>query len=385
MKMIGKMFLLLACGILWMSGCGRQEEDERGTQVQEPVQEESVAEKEETSFPRELTKEELREFTAWINTGNNYGNYGFLLSEYENPRDMDLNELFYTGAGMECERLSPEEQTAYLEATGQAEIYTDCTRLTSEQINDFLEQRLGLSYEDMTHPLDWVYLPEQDIYVHEHGDTNYMNFTCVSGRQTGDGIYELDCVSGDDVYTPYPPSRFTLKKTASDYAPVSNIYTEGITYSMDIWKIEDQCFDVDLEGWGTVTFASYGQDQSSYGYKDAVFRLEKDGETLYQFPFVMAENYRMEERFRRILAVSFQDYNKDGDKDVILIAEYESVSNRDGESSFPEVRLYENRPDEQEFVLDVDRMDMLNGNQWNHTVSEVMDHMNETWNVEGEQ
>lgn len=358
------LFLVLACGILWMSGCGKMEE--------------------EPFLPRELTNEELREFTAWINTGNNYGNYGFLLSEYEDPRDMDLNELFYTGAGMDCERLSQKEQSAYLEATGQAEIYTDCTRLTSEQINDFLEQRLGLSYEDMTHPLDWVYLPEYDIYVHEHGDTNYMNFTCVSGRQTGDGIYELDCVSGDDVYTPYPPSRFTLKKTASDYVPVSNIYTEDITYSMDIWKIDDQCFEVDLEGWGEVTFASYGQDKSSYGYKDAVFRLEKDEEILYQFPFVMEENYRREECFSEILAVSFQDYDGDGDKDVIVIAEYEPVFDMDGEGGFPEVRLYKNRPDTQEFFLDFDRMDMLNINQWNHTVREVMNHMAETWSAEGE-
>lgn len=175
--------LLLACGFILSTGCARQTNKEE-VKSAESVQTETADSEENADtdkaaavedfqgeapepkgYPRELTNSELREFTMWINAGNNYGNYGFLLSEYESPQDINLHELFYTGAGMECERLSAEEQAAYLKAAGQEEIYTDCTRLTTKQIEDFLRQRLGLSYGEMTHPLEWVYLPDYDIYV----------------------------------------------------------------------------------------------------------------------------------------------------------------------------------------------------------------------------
>ena len=43
---------------------------------------------------RELTAAELQKFTDWINEGDNGGNYGFLLSDYRNPKDADLGEIF---------------------------------------------------------------------------------------------------------------------------------------------------------------------------------------------------------------------------------------------------------------------------------------------------
>lgn len=399
--------LLCACGLILLTGCGqgadrKDKADPAGTaRTEETGSEESMngagtaagtaaeeaAEDEliDGAVPRELKASELREFTDWINRGDHGGNYGFLLSEYDRPQDMDLSQVFYAGAGLDCEPLSPEEQAAYLKETGQEEIYTDCTRLTSEQIEEFLNHRLGLSYEDMTHPLDWAYLPEYDIYVWEHGDTNYMNFTCVSGRQTGADTYELDCVPGDDMYTPYlSASRLTLKKSKTDYQPVSNIYAEGLSYSMDIWRIEEQCFDVELEGWGAVSFVSYGPDASAYGARDVVFTLEKEGEPAYRLPSVTEENYLWGETFRQILAVSFKDYDGDGDKDIIIIAEYASNDDEAGEETIRKTRLYRNDREELRFVLDFDRMDVLDANQWNHTVDEIMEHVDETWRVEEE-
>src|SRR5699024_1398566 len=108
----------------------------------------------------------------WIDKEDNYGNYGLLLSEYTDPKAADLNQIFYTGAGMETEPLTEGEKQAYLEITGQPEIYTDMTCLTTSQINDFLESRLGYTLDEMTGSLDWTYLEETDVWVHQHGDTN---------------------------------------------------------------------------------------------------------------------------------------------------------------------------------------------------------------------
>lgn len=205
-----------------------------------------------------------------------------------------------------------------------------------------------------------------------------MNFTCVGGRQTDDTTYELDCVPGDEDYTPDGLScRLTVQKNGSDYRFVSNKYAEGLAYSMDIWKIDAQCFDTELEGWGKVSFNSYAPDKSMYGTQDATFKLFSQDKEVYRFPPVTEDNYRPRETFVGICAVSFQDYNDDGNKDVIIIAEYEPmVGTAEGENLF-EVRLYRNRPKEKEFTVDTDRMDYLNMNQYNRTIEDVMAHIGE--------
>ena len=124
--------------ILLLAGCGGSEdsakeparsetEDTKDTTEQEQRREEKEESFEASaleSAERELTSEELREFTGWLNESKN-GNYGFLLSEYTRPEDVDLFQALYTGAGMETMPLSSEEEKAYLAITGDAEIYTD--------------------------------------------------------------------------------------------------------------------------------------------------------------------------------------------------------------------------------------------------------------------
>ena len=362
MKRLRKIGILAACSLMFLTGCGKEQKEQPGTARQE--------EQEQETINRELTNKELREFTAWINEGSNYGNYGFLLSEYTRPQDVDLDQAFYTGAGVETTQLTGEEEKAYLETTGEEEIYTDCTRLTTTQINEVLEKKLGLTLEDMTHKLTWVW---------QHGDTNYMNFTCVSGRQISGDTYELDCVPGDENYEPLIPScRLTLQKHEDDYRFLSNIYTAGVKYSKEIWKIEDQSFNVDLGApWGDVYFVSYAPDKSAYGNLDVTFSIIKpgDGAELFALPAVAEDNYLTNEVFSQIQAVSFKDYNGDGNKDIIIIVEYQLNIHSDEGGKREEVRLYRSRPDEGDFVLDMDRMDYLNMNGYNDSIETVMEHI----------
>ena len=157
-------------------GAGETREEEQSSDQNSENSDSGEGEKTAAGYPRELLRGELLAFTNWINQGDNYGNYGFLLSEYTDPADADLNQILYTGAGMESQPLTSEEQQAYLKATGLPEISTDITRLTTSQINEFLERKLGLSMKDMRGDFDWVYLENTDAWVHEHGDTNYTPF-----------------------------------------------------------------------------------------------------------------------------------------------------------------------------------------------------------------
>lgn len=100
----------------------------------------------DTSDARDLTTAELQKFTDWINEGDNGGNYGFLLSDYGDPKDADLGEIFYSGAGMATEPLTAAERQEYLKISGREDIETDCVRLTTEQINHVLTKGLAVRW-----------------------------------------------------------------------------------------------------------------------------------------------------------------------------------------------------------------------------------------------
>ena len=56
---------------------------------------------------RGLTEEELRGFEKYL---NRIDNYGFLMSDYGSPEYINLNEVFYSGAGLEQSPLTEEER-----------------------------------------------------------------------------------------------------------------------------------------------------------------------------------------------------------------------------------------------------------------------------------
>ena len=164
----------------------------------------------------------------------------------------------------------------------------------------------------------------------------------------------------------------------TDEIPDGTESAEPVSSAADLQgKIRDQCFQVELEGQGEVTFVSCAPDQSAKETEDAVFWLERDGEIQYQFPYVMEGNCRPQQSFVQVREVCFQDYDEDEKKDVMIVVEYRPLTGTEDQENITEVRLYRNRPDRREFALDTDRMDMLNRNQWNHSVDEVMEHMGE--------
>ena len=128
---------------------------------------------ENNAEPVVLTEQELAQWTDYVNSRENNA---FLLSFYDEPSQINLNELFYTGCGLEMENLSDKEVQEYLTWAGADEVYTEFTRLTGEQIASVLKLRLGLTLEDMAQPFEWCYLTDSDAYVMQHGDTNAMLF-----------------------------------------------------------------------------------------------------------------------------------------------------------------------------------------------------------------
>lgn len=90
--------------------------------------------------------------------------------------------------------------------------------------------------------------------------------------------------------------------------------------------IPEQSFETELDGWGKIFFVSV-MPQGESGAPE--FMLIKNGETVYTFP---EPSKNPDGKFEAVSAVAFQDYNKDGKKDVIVLAEYGSGENRRNEA-----------------------------------------------------
>ena len=87
--------------------------------------------------------------------------------------------------------------------------------------------------------------------------------------------------------------------------------------------IENQSFSVSLENYGKVKFISGLKREDSND--NAVFYLiDNKNNVLYKYPDFYGNKKGM---FNNIRAVSFTDVNKDGLKDVVIIADYRTGSN----------------------------------------------------------
>lgn len=200
-------------------------ETEQMDETEQTKESEQMDEAGQTADPqsRELTQEEIAFFDEYLSTS---GNWGFLLSVYASPEDIDLNELFYSGAGLSGWTLTEEEAADFIEASGGMEIYTDVVHLTTSQIDAFLLEKTGLSYEQMSKQLDWVYSVQTDTWYSQAGDTNWRPFACVGGT-VSDDVYTL-YMRAEDPYLGYSEEVYetVLRKNGDMYQFVSNLLME---------------------------------------------------------------------------------------------------------------------------------------------------------------
>lgn len=157
---------------------------------------------------RDLTADEISQFTDFVNSQENNG---FLQSSYTTITGADLDQIFYNGAGL-SNSSSDEIRQAYMDATGE-EIMTDFICLSSDQIDTFLQQKTGHSLSEFG-GLNWTYLSDYDVYCTEHGDTNYQSFTFSTGWYE-DGIYYLNFQPGN--------CYLTLEESNGSYHFISNM------------------------------------------------------------------------------------------------------------------------------------------------------------------
>ncbi len=185
----------------------------------EPSASEAVTAEPETQTP--LTQEELDYFTDYF---SEYGNNGFLLSDYDAVADVDFFELFYVGAGIEgvFDSIPQEEVDAYLAAIGNDGVYLSLMKLTQQQVTDFLYEKTGKVFPP-TNELDgWIYLEQYDAFYTEVSDTNYNFLICGSGYKTSSGLYVIHFIAEEGYGQLVASCTATLYKDGDRYLIVSN-------------------------------------------------------------------------------------------------------------------------------------------------------------------
>lgn len=220
----------------------------KGENAGEQDTQETEQETEEKRTKGALTEGECMQYTAWL---QEYGNYGFLLSDWSVPEEISLWEVCYSGAGI-SESPTQEQIDSYLARTGQEELYTDFFVIPKSSLSDFLLKKVGLSYEELLGKgntgMEEAYDPEQDCFDMEVGDTNYMQFTVESGERRGDGVVSLRYRSAhmwDEETSWIEAGIVELIENGTERQFLSNHITEGTILEMEP---EDTAADTEAEG-----------------------------------------------------------------------------------------------------------------------------------------
>lgn len=204
-KKISNYLLLIPviCGLIFCTGCGNINESTQDMEesslaesdpsameelpLEAPVLETENDMAEETLTGRPLTAEELQTYTELIQQPSNYG---FLLSDWDKPTDINLYEVFYNGAGISRDGTEAEIQ-AYLERNGQDELYTDFFVMDKTAVSNLLLEKIGLTYDEFVmkggRGMEEIYYAETDSFCLEAGDTNYLIFECTDGVANEEG------------------------------------------------------------------------------------------------------------------------------------------------------------------------------------------------------
>lgn len=139
--------------------------------------------------------------------------------------------------------------------------------------------------------------------------------------------------------------------------------------------IENQSFAVELQNWGKVKFVT-ATLPTDPGQKLVFFLTDDEGEVLYSFSdFTDNPGWLLFE----VQAVAFRDVNKDGLKDIIIIADYMTGVGKTGAIPFHQSKIYFQK--EKEFVCIPELDEKINEGQENESIRTVMDFASEK--VEG--
>ena len=317
-----RLLIILAISMLaGLTACGNK--DESVDSATSEIQASNIKESEEAV---ELTQEELDSFSELFGTSE-YN--GFLVRPFNNVNDIDWNEVFYIGADIDVDNVSKEEVDAFYKQSGIDEDCGDLTVLRADDIKQFVQSHAGVQYDDMKDQIGFEYVKEYDSYYSLHGDSNWMPYTCVSGKKLGN-MYVVklhnDSNEGVDwhVYDT-PDMELTFEKNGDVYKMISNVYfwEEG--------NDPNQTFDINVPGHDNGRLITY--QGNSETEEKANMIVTADGKRVDWLGNFYGDVFSNDQYFITVKAVGIFDFTADGADDIVVIVE--------GNDGMDHVGLYE--------------------------------------------
>lgn len=323
-----KLFITGVILTLSLTGCGRVEE------VPSSVPSVSVSAKEtETSVanpePVEaeiteggLTKEEIEWYTEFL--ARDY-NYAFLLSDYSDPLDVDIDQIIYNGDPNLP--VTGADYARYKELTGYDAV-ASLAKITDEKLDEILTEAVGHTRNEMRNYIGMSGMRiirdyDNQVYYIDRGDTNYFTYDISDGCHVTDEIVVLQLVPSDWCNSFLGTGYHVSKKEVAIETTGEHVHFLSCRDLTDEDIIEKYCFDLTLWGKGDVKLYSYSPKA---GNEDVTFKLIKDG-NIYQTLTGQFKDNLIDMTFNDIEDMGFTDYNSDGFLDMMAIVSYELENN----------------------------------------------------------
>ena len=153
-------------------------------------------------------------------------NLGFLTSQYEDIKDIDIEQLLYSGANIETQGITEEEEEA-LGINNEDTLYDplESTRKIKKQdVIDLLKQKTNLSENEISEKINeldnsegYTYIEKYDAYYYVRFDTNLITDLKIEDYKINNGLYEIAYSANylTDTETKY--RKVTLQKDEDTY------------------------------------------------------------------------------------------------------------------------------------------------------------------------
>ena len=290
-----------------LTACGNKEESVESDN--QNIQASDIKESEEAV---ELTQEELNSFSELFGTSE-YN--GFVVSPFNDVNDIDWSEVFFNGAGIAATDVSEEERENAYKHFGDD--CGDLITLRADDIKSFVESHTGLQYDDIKDQIGFKYIKEYDSYYALHGDSNWMPYTCTSGKKIGDlYVVQLHNDVNEDVdwnVWDTPDIELTFEKKGDVYRMISNVWC------WEVGNDPDQTFDINVPGHNNGRVITYqGNPNTGEG---ANMIVTADGKRIGWISTWYSDDDNASIDFTTIKAVGIFDFSADGADDIVVVAE----------------------------------------------------------------
>ena len=264
----------------------------------------------------DLSWDECKEFTELLDS-DEYN--GFYRVTFDNPKDIDWNEVLADGAGIPREKITKEDKKFYLD-DDKSYNSLDCEliAISGASIKDYIYKHTGTSI-DIKDTLLWVYNKNKDVYYKELDYLQYKPCTCVSGVKLKD-TYVLEVASDESDFTE-PNKKMVLVKTENGYVVKSNV---------NMWEVGNDkklTFNVDIPQLSAdARLVTYQSDDAHFDDGNSA-RIAIIGDNqLVDFVNLYASEDDDIIDIRKITHIEVCDLNCDGVNDLIVLGyDYNSI------------------------------------------------------------